>query len=560
MSTKFRARVAGLVRRLRRRIGAGRAGSVAGGEPMYAYWHVLGRFRDLVATAPAPTAPETGDPVRVGFAVFGAGVPHLIVDHLLAAALEQRGAVSQFFVCDLPSLPACDERLAQVRPNDRCRTCIAQKRPFLEASGVDWVPLSRFLGDAPAAEAEAQATVAALRDDEITGFCVDGWPVGSWLGSSVAGYLRADSHGDAPDVVAARRSFLVSGILALRAVTAWLDDYRPDVVVVLSGRHLFWRAAHEVAQARGIKVVSREMYDESFDRHVYAVNSSCEDPALDEAWAAAKDLALTPEQEARIDGYLRGLPAFARQTATDPVLETDALAIRRALGLRDDRPLLVLFTNVSWDLFVAERDHAFDGQMEWLDATFDFVRKHPELDLVVRAHPAEIVPKFRTVGRIVDQITQRFAPLPDNVFLVGPESEVSSDTLRAMASCNLVYCASVGLEATIAGQPVLVCGAPYYARKGFTVDIDTPEDYRRMLEGLADGNVPQPPTDSATLARRFVHLMKFRYAIDMRWTNADPVKLEFAITDLGDLAPGRSVAVDTVCDGILHRDEILLPG
>jgi hypothetical protein len=164
------------------------------------------------------------------------------------------------------------------------------------------------------------------------------------------------------------------------------------------------------------------------------------------------------------------------------------------------------------------------------------------------------------VGRIVDQITQRFAPLPDNVFLVGPESEVSSDTLRAMASCNLVYCASVGLEATIAGQPVLVCGAPYYARKGFTVDVDTPEDYRRMLEGLADGNVPQPPTDSATLARRFVHLMKFRYAIDMRWTNADPVKLEFAITDLGDLAPGRSVAVDTVCDGILHRDEILLPG
>jgi hypothetical protein len=268
MSTKFRARVAGLVRRLRRRIGAGRAGSVAGGEPVYAYWHVLGRFRELLATAPAPTAPETGDPVRVGFAVFGAGVPHLIVDHLLAAALEQRGAVSQFFVCDLPSLPACDERLAQVRPNDRCRTCIAQKRPFLEASGVDWVPLSRFLGDAPAAEAEAQATVAALRDDEITGFCVDGWPVGSWLGSSVAGYLRADSHGDAPDVVAARRSFLVSGILALRAVTAWLDDYRPDVVVVLSGRHLFWRAAREVAQARGIKVVSREMYDESFDRQL----------------------------------------------------------------------------------------------------------------------------------------------------------------------------------------------------------------------------------------------------------------------------------------------------
>jgi hypothetical protein len=522
-------------------------------------WTLYRQFADLVATASHP-APAP-DPVRVGFAVFGAGVPHLIVDHLLAAALEQRGAVTQFLLCDLPSLPACDERIAQVQPNERCASCLAQKRPFLDVSGVDWVPMSRYLGDdAAAAEAEARAVVAALRDDELTGFTADGWPVGAWLGSSVAGYLRADSHGMAPEVVAARRSFLVVGILALRSAIAWLDEFRPDVLVVLSGRHVFWRAAREVAQARGIKVVSREMYDESFDRHVYAVNSSCEDPALDAGWAEARHRPLTPDQEARVDHFLRGLPAFARQTAADPVLETDATAIRQTLGLTGTRPLLVLFTNVSWDLFVAERDHAFDGQMEWLAATFAFVRDHPELDLVIRAHPAEIVPKFRTVGRIVEQITERFSPLPENVYLVGPESDLSSDTLRAMATCNLVYCASVGLEAAVAGQPVLVCGAPYYARKGFTVDVDSPAEYRSLLERIAADDTPSAPPDSPTLARRFVHLMKFRYAMDMHWTTADPMRLELTISDLGDLAPGRSTVVDTVCDGILHRVEILLPG
>jgi len=541
-----------MLRKLRSRLVRRRRAARRDGWPLY--W----QFAYLVATAPPP-APAP-DPVRVGFAVFGAGVPHLVVDHLLASALAQRGAASQLFVCDIPSLPACEERLAQIVPNARCQSCLAQKRPFLDISGLDWVPMSRYLADAAAAEAEARATVAALRDDEITGFTVDGWPVGAWLGSSVAGYLRGDSHGMAPEVVATRRDFLVGGILALRSVSAWLDDYRPDVLVVLSGRHLFWRTAREVAQARGIKVVSREMYDESFDRHVYAVNSSCEDPALDVAWADARDRPLTPDQDARVDGFLRGLPAFARQTATDPVLETDATTIRRALGLADARPLLVLFTNVTWDLFVAERDHAFDGQMEWLAATFAFVRDHPELDLVIRAHPAEIVPKFRTVGRIVEQIAERFAPLPGNVYLVGPESDVSSDTLRAMATYNLVYCASVGLEATVAGQPVLVCGAPYYARKGFTVDVDSPAEYRSLLERIAVGDPPSAPPDSPTLARRFIHLMKFRYAMDMHWTTADPMRLEITIADLGDLAPGRSAVVDTVCDGILHRDEILLPG
>ena len=542
-----------MLRKLRSRLVRRRRAARRDGWPLYR------QFADLVATAP-PSVPAS-DPVRVGFAVFGAGVPHLIVDHLLASALEQRGAVTQFLLCDLPSLPACDERIAQIQPNERCASCLAQKRPFLDVSGVDWVPMSRYLGDdAAAAEAEARAVVAALPDDGLTGFTVDGWPVGAWLGSSVAGYLRADSHGMAPEVVAARRSFLVVGILALRSAIAWLDEFRPDVLVVLSGRHVFWRVAREVAQARGIKVVSREMYDESFDRHVYAVNSSCEDPVLDVAWAEARDRPLTPDQEARVDGFLRGLPAFARQTATDPVLETDAAAIRGALGLTGTRPLLVLFTNVSWDLFVAERDHAFDGQMEWLAATFAFVRDHPELDLVIRAHPAEIVPKFRTVGRIVEQITERFSPLPENVYLVGPESDVSSDTLRAMATCNLVYCASVGLEASVAGQPVLVCGAPYYARKGFTVDVDSPAEYRSLLERIAAGDPPAAPPDSPTLARRFVHLMKFRYAMDMHWTTADPYQLQLLISGLDELAPGRSTVVDTVCDGILHRDEILLPG
>ncbi len=183
------------------------------------------------------------------------------------------------------------------------------------------------------------------------------------------------------------------------------------------------------------------------------------------------------------------------------MLEARPSAIRTELNLSQDRRLLVLFTNVSWDLFVAERDFAFDGQMKWIAATFDFIRRHPELDLVVRAHPAEIVPKFQTRGRIVQQIEERFGPVPSNVRLIGPESTISSDTLRSMASLNLVYCSSVGLEAIIAGQPVLICGNPYYARKGFSVNVDSPSQYDRLLEDHAAGKPVIPPPSSVELAQ-----------------------------------------------------------
>jgi hypothetical protein len=494
----------------------------------------------------------------VGFAVFGAGSNHLVVDCLLAHALQLRGAACQMLVCDLPDLPGCDERLLEQPDNHRCAGCVTSKLPFLAVCGLDWTRLSSFLDDPTLTLRRAQDSVAACRDEDLTRFEFEGWKLGQWLGSSVASFLRADSHGMHPEVVQARRRYLTSGIVALLAARRWIDTWRPDILVVISGRHIFWRAAAEIARARGIKVVAREMFNEAFDCHIYAVNSSCEDPILGQAWARGRNTALTAPQERLVDDYLRRLPAYARQVSHEPVLEKRTTAIATELELRADRPL-VLFTNVTWDLFVAERDSAFDGQMEWIRATLDFIRAHPQLDLVIRAHPAEIVPKFRTRGRIIRQIQERYSPLPDNVRLVGPDSKISSDVLRAMASLNLVYCASVGLEAVIASQPVLICGNPYYARKGFTTDVESPEHYRQLLEAHAAGRTPEPVPGAVDLARRFLYLFRFRYGMRMGLTSDDVRATTLRVRTFDQLRPGVSLALDTACDGILHRDEILLP-
>ncbi len=521
---------------------------------------LLAQFKALMTTR-QPRGAESEKPLaRVGFASFGAGVNHLVIDCLLAHALQLRGAACQLLVCDLPDLPACDERLIESENNRRCGGCISAKLPFVEACGLDWVRLSAVLDDPAATLKKAVDSVAACSDENLGRFEFEGWKLGEWLGSSVASFLRSDSHGMHPEVIEARRRYLTGGIVALTASRRWIDAWRPDVLVVISGRHIFWRAAREIAQSRRIKVVCREMFNEAFDCHIYAVNSSCEDPAIPNAWAQARDTPLTAWQERLVDGYLKGLPAYARQVANDPVLEMRASVIRRELGLAPDRRMIALFTNVTWDLFVAERDSAFDGQMEWIAATLDFIRRHPEVDLVVRAHPAEIVPKFRTRGRIIRQIEERFAPLPGNVRMIGPESTISSDVLRAMASLNLVYCASVGLEAIIAGQRVVICGNPYYARKGFSIDVESPVPYEGLLENHAAGKAVSAPPGSVDLARRFLYLFRFRYGMRMGLTTDDVAATGLKVSSFEQLEPGVSLALDTACDGILHRDEILLPG
>jgi hypothetical protein len=535
-------------------------GTRAAAKPISNPSLLLAQFKALMATR-RPNRAESGQAsIRVGIASFGAGSNHLVVDCLLAHALQLRGAACQLLMCDLPELPGCDERVVEDTNNSRCSgECISAKLPFLEVCGLDWVRLSSFLEDPASTLQMADEKVAACSDNELTRFEFEGWKLGEWLGSSVASFLRSDSHGMHAEVIDARRRYLTSGIVALIGSRRWIDTWCPDILLVISGRHIFWRAAREIAQSRGVKVVCREMFIESFDCHIYAVNSSCEDPAIPKAWARARETPLTSLQEKQVDEDLKGLPAFARQVAYDPLLETRTSTIRTALGLSSDRRLITLFTNVTWDLFVAERDFAFDGQMQWIAATLDFIRRHPELDLVVRAHPAEIVPKLRTRGRIVRQIEEQFTPLPSIVRLIGPESTISSDTLRAMASLNLVYCSSVGLEAVIAGQPVLICGDPYYARKGFTIDVDSPEHYDRLLEDHAAGRPTVPPAESVDLARRFLYLFKHRYGMRMGLTNDDNRLTQLKIQDLRQLELGMSPPLDTACDGILHRDEILLP-
>src|SRR5438045_4770023 len=106
---------------------------------------LLAQFRALMATRP-PAPPALGLPaVRVGIASFGAGANHLVVDCLLAHALQRRGAVCQLILCDLPELPGCDERFVGAANNRRCQgDCISAKLPFLEVCGLDWVRLSGF--------------------------------------------------------------------------------------------------------------------------------------------------------------------------------------------------------------------------------------------------------------------------------------------------------------------------------------------------------------------------------------------------------------------------------
>ena len=501
-----------------------------------------------------PTRSAPGGP-RIGIATFGSGNWHLVLEALLAHALALRGASPELLMCDVPALSACDERTSLLRQPGQCPGCLPAKRTLLDACRIPWRGMSAFIGDN--ALDEARTIVDGLPDRDVGDYVHGPWPLGRWTYVSTCHFLRRDARGNEPDAIAARRLFLKAAIVVVQAVQRWLDEVQPDILIAESGAHFMWRIAFELARARGIRVVCREIGKGGWDSHIYSLNAECMFPNLADIWERAKEVPLSAQQVEDVNAYLRDLPArtYAPAERQTPL---DLSRLRQDLGLLPGRRVVVLFTSVTWDLASAGRDVGFDGMFDWIFETLRLAVDLPDVQFVIRAHPAEST--LLTRERALDRIREAWPDPPPNVTVIGPEKAISVRSLCTIADLVLTYCSTTGIEAAIYQKPVMVCGAPHYRGKGFTIDILSRSEYVEIFRRWARGELQHRPLEGSETAKRYFHLFFLRYHIGMGWTTSPlepPYRLR--ITQLSELLPGRNQSVDVVCSGILDGREILLP-
>jgi hypothetical protein len=504
--------------------------------------------REFAEVVSRGAARRRGGGKRIGLASFGHGEWHLAYELLIAHALERRGAAPELLVCDLPELPLCSDRLVNSTSQQRCGGCVDVKRGLLDAGGMPWRGLSEFVANAALDRARGIADAIDPRD--IDGYRERNYPIGEWLHVSACHFLRCDARGDAPEKVATRRRLLATAIVGIEAVERWLTEAAPDVVLVQGGAHTLPRIARELARARRIPVISRELGKGGWDRQIFALDHDCMAPDLDEAWSAARGQPLTPQEDAEVD-------ALSARLCADTYLPPRNGHTAADLPIDPGKKIAVAFTNVTWDLATADRDVAFTGILDWLTETMTVLAAHPGVQLVIRAHPAEA--SVMTRERIAERIAAEW-PRSPGVVVIAPEHPVAARDLFARADLVLAYNSTAGLEAAMHGKRVMLCGAPHFRGRGFTVDVADRDQYRDLLRSWAKHGDGGDADCVSALARRYFHLFFARYHIPVGWTTSPlepPYRLR--ITSLDELDPGRNSAVDLICDGILNGRQILRP-
>jgi hypothetical protein len=308
----------------------------------------------------------------------------------------------------------------------------------------------------------------------------------------------------------------------------------------------------DLARRRGIHVVTWDGSATHPDGLTFSHDLPATEVPLDEAWLEASRRELRAEEIQELNAYLR---SWSQSENTpfpyNPTPLEDAGAIKELLGIRSASRVVVAYTNTAWDIAVIDRDVGFDSMFDWLFSLVDYAAGHPEVDLVVRAHPAETrVPvQLRSRSPVGPEIKKRYRPLPDNVRLVDGDSPISSYALSRLAHVNVFYATRLGLELALNGIEPWIAGDVTYRGKGFTLDLESRDHMYELLDAGAVCRVLS--ADEVSLAQRFAHLWFFRAVVRLPLLRTPDKQLR--LESFRQLGPGGDAVLDRLCDAIVSR-------
>lgn len=480
------------------------------------------------------------------------------LDTAIAAALGLRGADVEHFYCDA-ALPACmaadeswfaspDELAGGAIRSRICAHCAAPAIEKLQPLGQVIHRLSQSISADKIQDIDHR--VAAATDDKLAAWVEDGVAIGQ---HALAGTLRYLARGTLnPDSMPVLRAYLRAALRVQHGFSALLERNRFDVVVVHHGIYVPQGVIAEMARRAGVRVVTwNAAYRENtflFSHgDTYHHTMMTEDPAH---WDHEP---LSDTAEKRISAYLQNRQsgkgdwiAFNRNP------DDDIDAFLASAGLDRTRPTIALLTNVFWDAQLHYPDNAFSSMREWLVETVSFFASRPDLQLVIRVHPAEVSGALPSRERAEDILREHFGQLPPNVALVAPESRLSTYAIVRRCRACLIYATKAGIEVLAMGIPVIAAGEAWIRGKDLCEEASNAAHYRQLLEKLPDLPVPTPTQRARTL--RYADHFFFRRMIPLQFVRSQPgwppYRVELA--GLQDLMPGRDAGLDAICSGILN--------
>ena len=500
----------------------------------------------------------------------GLNAKQLSVETVVLSALRERGCNVRGLICK-SAVPSCEFNIygsgtevdsdlpswsfGKNANEMKCRNCAIGAELAYSGANLPLEGLAKYSEDSDfecARKLVKETSVQDIRSKRLNGIGVGDHAFSSTLRITFRGTVDFDNPAE---VAIYRRQFL-SAILMSLIVSRALDKLNPDVVLAVHGVYLTHGTLVDVCKVQNRRCViwgvpyrsgtlwlsHRETYHRTL---------------IEEPKESFMNLELSTIQREMLWKYIRSKEAGGRDHVNyhpSPIL--DAEVVLRELGLDPKKPIVSLYTNVIWDAQILYQFNVFADIFEWVFETISYYSSRPEVQLVIRIHPAESKGGFVTNQPLAPEILKRFPVLPKNVFLVDASSNLSSYTIAEMSKATLIYGTKLGLELAARNIPVIVAGETFNRGKGYTFDAKTREEYFALLDS-AD-KMERIPEEMSEIALKFAYHLFFRRMLDFPLlcsesygAIAEEGKNILNFQTLKDLRIGQNKNLDAICDGIV---------
>jgi hypothetical protein len=488
------------------------------------------------------------------------------LESALAAALTFRGADVHALLCD-GAMTACADCDASLYPDlghfarhgpsrDLCRDCLWPAERVYAQLGIT---VHRYGAWLTAEDRdEARRIAATLPFGEIRSFSRDGLVIGEHAHAGALRFFATGSLDDEPMAEPVLRRYLESALLTACATRRLLRTLGFSSAVFTHGIYVPWGLVGEVSRQEGVHVSTWNVAYRK-RRFIFSHDDTYHHTLMNESREQWEGLELSDDQERDLMHYLssrrEGLfdwIVFHRPTTQDPK------EIPSLVGLDPAKPVIGLLTNVAWDAQLHYPANAFDSMLDWLVQTCRYFAQRPELQLLVRVHPAEISGFPPSRQPILGELRKALPALASNIIVVPPESGVSTYALMSLCNSVIIYGTKMGVELTSRGIPVIVAGEAWIRNKGLTRDASSPEEYFRILDRLPFPEQLGP--GQLARARRYAYHFFFNRMIPLPFIEpkAGDSIYGLKLSTIRHLLPGQSEGLDTICRGILERRPFVL--
>ena len=497
--------------------------------------------------------PQKADARPVVFFKASSGIVQMSLNnafHSLAAlALETRGVRTAHFVCNA-GMSRCVLGTDRNDPGrlPPCVACVRHTQKMYANLEKHWFNYTE--------QPDLAVKLRGLRIDELASFGFDELPLGALVLPSLRWVLRRHHLPDDEPTRLLMREYILSAYKVAKEFEAFLEQVKPQVVIVFNGMFFPEAAARFIALRRGIRVITHEvglMGTSAFFTDGEATAYPIDIPP---------DFELNTAQNARLDAYLenrfQGQFTMAGIRFWPEMSSLDEAFLERASEFRQVVPV---FTNVVFDTSQGHANTIFPHMFAWLDLILEIIQNHPETLFVIRAHPDETRPGKESRETVETWVTLHGADRLPNVIFISPTQYLSSYELINHSKFAMVYNSSIGLEAALMGAVVLCGGRARYTRYPTVFLPSSSEEYRQQAEAFLEAPEVKAPEAFRKNARRFLYYQLFRTSLPfeayLRNTSmAGFVRIKSF--DWRELSVERSPTMRAIVEGVLESKPFLL--